>query len=425
MRTADQWYVATRLLRTLRSQWWPAARIRAWQDAALVRIMRHAATQVPRYRRLGIEPSSIMSGDDLQRFPLLTKRDIQEDSGSLLATGYDPGELFTSRTSGSSGQPTTTYFDRPAWLLGKYVLKMRRIAATRGAGLGRRVLVVSEQPADKLVAAVRDAPSGFGVFFRQRRVSIHRPVEEHLAELQSFRPHVLYAYPSYLLDLVTMAGQQAVRLPRVAAIHTSSEVLTDGARERIEAAFRGRLYDVYGSTELKEVAWQCDHGSYHVNFESVFVERPANGERGELILTSLTNRAMPMLRFATGDLATFDDGLCRCGRQSPCLSRIDGRQGDLIALPSGRRLSPYVLTTAIEADSSVLQFRIVQTGGSSIRIDIVRRSGTPAGKSTAALCAELATLAAEPVDFTVREVGGFERPANGKRSVFTRAVAAA
>lgn len=424
MRASDQWYVATRLTWALRSQWWSAERIRRWQETALVEIMRHAVAHVPHYQRLGIDPGSITTSDDLQRFPLLSKRDIQREPAALLANGFDPQDLFESRTSGSSGEPTTTCFDRPAWLLGKYVLKMRRIAATKGAGIGRRVLIVSEQPADKLAAAIDDGPAG-GVFFRQRRVSIHQPADAHIAALREFRPHVIYAYPSWLLDLVTSAEQTAASLPRIEAIHTSSEVLTRGARERIQAALGGRVYDVYGSTEMKEVAWECGHGCYHANFESTFIERPAGEARGQLVLTSLVNRAMPLIRFATGDQAVFGDEACPCGRQSPCLSGIDGRVGDVITLPSGRRLSPYVLTTAIEADSSVLQFRIVQTAPSSIRIEIVRKSGTAPEKPADELCAELARLATEPLEFTAHDVEGFERPANGKRSVFTRSVAAA
>ena len=424
MKAADQFHVYTRLLLAWRSQWWSAARIHAYQESALVRIMRHATTNVPYYRHLGIDPRSIRGRADLQRFPLLTKRDIQNAGDALLAEGLDRSRLFISRTSGSTGEPTTTYFDRSTWLLGKYVLKMRRMAATGGTGLGQRVLVVSEQPAEALDAAKRSAPSGLGVLFQQRLVSIHRPVDEHLIELQRFRPHVIYAFPSYLLDLVAAAEQQAITLPRVGALYTSSEVLTSGARTRIEQAFGGRLYDIYGSTEMKEVAWQCKHGSYHLNFESTYMETPAHSQRGPLVLTTLVNTGMPLIRFAIGDQATFDSEPCACGRRSPCLSQIDGREGDVITLPSGKRLSPYLLTTVIEADASILQYRIVQTTPSAFRIDVVRRLNMVSQRSDAELCGELLKFAAE-ANFSVREVDVLERPANGKRSVFVRAGLAA
>lgn len=425
MNAADHLHVYARLVSAWRSQWWSADRIRDYQEAALLRIMRHAAAHVPYYRRLGIDPRSIVSSADLPRFPLLTKRDVQGAADSLLAEGSERSRLFTSRTSGSTGEPTTTYFDRPAWLLGKYVLKMRRVAATSGIAPGRRVLVVSEQSPEALGAAARAAPSGLGVFFQQQLVSIHNPIDEHLEVLQRVRPHIVYAFPSYLLDLVSAAEQKSIELPRVATLYTSSEVLTSGARGRIEKAFRGRLFDVYGSTELKEVAWQCDHARYHLNFESTYVEMPELGQRGPLVFTALVNRAMPLIRFSIGDQATVSEGPCACGRRSPCLSQIEGREGEFITLPSGRRLSPYLLTTVIEADASILQYRIVQTAPADFRIDVVRRRKAAAQRPSADLCAELSRVAAENVDFSLRDVTSLERPENGKRSVFTRAGLAA
>jgi phenylacetate-CoA ligase len=143
-----------------------------------------------------------------------------------------------------------------------------------------------------------------------------------------------------------------------------------------------------------------------------------------LVLTTLINTAMPLIRFAIGDQASFDSEPCACGRRSPCLSQIDGREGDVITLPSGKRLSPYLLTTVIEADSSILQYRIVQTAPAAFRIDVVRRQSRVSQRSDAELCGELLKFAAE-ASFSVREVAVLERPANGKRSVFVRAGLAA
>ena len=208
MNAADHLHVYARLVSAWRSQWWSAERIRAHQERALLRIMRHAAEHVPYYRRLGIDPRSISSSADLTRFPLLTKRDVQGAADSLLAEGSERPACSPHAHRAARAEPTTTYFDRPAWLLGKYVLKMRRVAATSGIAPGRRVLVVSEQPPDALRAAAQAAPSGLGVFFQQRLVSIHDPIDEHLEVLCRVRPHIVYAFPSYLLDLISAAERK-------------------------------------------------------------------------------------------------------------------------------------------------------------------------------------------------------------------------
>ena len=162
MKVIDQLNVGAHLLGAMRSQWWSSGRIREHQQRSLASLMRHAVTNVPFYQRLNLPAAIILNAADLQRFPVIGKHDIQRDPEAFLARGVIPADLHSSRTSGSSGQPTTTYFDRRTWLLCKYALKMRRIAATAGMPFMKRVLSVSEQPPDLLAASTGSAPSGLG-----------------------------------------------------------------------------------------------------------------------------------------------------------------------------------------------------------------------------------------------------------------------
>jgi phenylacetate-coenzyme A ligase PaaK-like adenylate-forming protein len=420
MNPVDQLHVAGLLMRSLRSQWWPAQRIRAYQEGALVRMMRHAATKVPFYQSLGLLPESITRAADLERFPIIGKRDIQRSPESFLARGLEPESLRASRTSGSSGQPTTTYFDRSAWLLTRYALKMRRIVATSGYCLAQRVVVVSEQTAERLASLRGAAPSGLGMFYHQKYLSIHTPAVEHLDVLEKYRPHIVYAFPSYLLDLIAYAERCRRPLPHIQTLYTSSEVLTRAARARIERAFRGRVYDVYGSTEFKEVAWQCKAGRYHLNFESVYIEAPAGQQRGRVLMTSLCNLAMPLMRFDIGDRAVLGTHCCDCGRHSLNMIEFEGREADMIVLPGGRRVSPYLLTMAIEAEESILQYRINQTAADVLRVDVIVRSPGDSSRWREGMCARLASIVGSGIALTLREVERLERDASGKRSVFVR-----
>ena len=421
MKVVDQWDVGAKLWAAMRSQWWSSEHIRDHQQRSLVSMMRHAVANVPFYQRLRLPATTILDPADLERFPVIGKHDIQRDPEAFLAPGVASATLYSSRTSGSSGQPTTTYFDRQTWLLCKYALKMRRIAATAGLPFMKRVLIVSEQAPELLAAGTRSGPSGLGVFFSQQRVSIHTSVAQHLAVLAEYRPHIIYAFPSYLLDLIASAERHGLTLPKIETLYTSSEVLTPAARARIENAFFGRLYDVYGSTEFKEVAWQCRAGRYHVNVESVYVEGQAADVRAPVILSTLCNVAMPLLRFDIGDRAVFGNDLCPCGRESPHMLEFVGREGDMIALRSGRRLSPYLLTTAIESEGSILQYRIFQTGTNTFRIDVIVRSPGQSVSWQRAICEELERVIGESAEFEVREVDALGRAASGKRSVFLRA----
>src|SRR5262249_11393150 len=150
-----------------------------------------------------------------------------------------------------------------------------------------------------------------GWLYAERVVSLYEDLAEHRRVIREFRPDMLYAFPSYLIELLRAYEQAGEPPPRVPLLFTSSELLSENARERIEAGFGGRLFDIYGTTEFKEVAWQCLAGSYHLNFESVYVETPPG--TGTWHLTTLCNRAMPLLRFDTEDLGTLETGArCAC-----------------------------------------------------------------------------------------------------------------
>jgi phenylacetate-CoA ligase len=403
--------------RAKRSERWSAARIRQYRESAMVRMMRHAVTAVPFYQRLRIAPESIQSAADIERFPLINKRDIQRDPEALLAAGYPVPSLHCSRTSGSSGEPTTTYFDPDSWLLCKYALKMRRVTSTVGLPLLRRVLIVSEQRPEALADLAVSGPSQLLGLFPRRFVSIHAPMEAHLDDMARYRPAIVYAFPSYFLDLISTAQLHGRSLPRIPHLCTSSEVLSAAHRARIEAAFGGRVWDVYGSTEFKEVAWQCEHRRYHINFESVDVET-AQSHTGAVVLSTLCNRAMPLLRFQTGDQATFDLEPCPCGRRSSHFSGFAGRVADTITLPSGRRLMPYLLTTDIELEESILQYRIVRTEADAFRIDAVVRQPGQSAVWRERVGAQFLRIAGEPLRVSVQEVTVLERAPSGKRSVF-------
>lgn len=418
MKPMDQLQVAGKLLSALRSQWWSAKRIRQYQDRVLVDMMQYAAANVPFYQELDLRPTTITSAADLARFPIITKRDIQQRPDSFMAHRFARSSLYASRTSGSSGQPTTTYFDRHAWLLSKYALKMRRLAATGGLPLRQRILVVSEQTPEQLAAIADAAPSGLRIFFQLRYLSIHTPVESHLQLLHSYRPNIIYAFPSYLIDLITAADRLGCAVPRVATLYTSSEVLTPAARARIEQAFSGRIYDIYGSTEFKEVAWQCRAGLYHLNSENVYIESQEPGSCGAVVLSSLCNRAMPLLRYDIGDRAVFGSNSCACGRASLHLIEFSGREGEMIALPAGRRISPYLLTTVIESVDSILQYRINQTALRVFRIDVIVKSPGDSCRWREQISKQLELVLGDDITIDVCEVDRLERAPSGKRSVF-------
>ena len=204
-------------------------------------------------------------------------------------------------------------------------------------------------------------------------------------------------------------------------------MLQDSLRARIEQFFAGRVCDVYGSTEFKEVAWQCLRGTYHLNFESVFVESVASSKSGGtdggiVLLTSLTNRAMPLIRFQIGDQYSLSSALCDCGLQSAALTNIGGRRIDMVRLPGGKQISPYLLTAAVEVNDEIAQYQIVQTLPDQIQLRYIAKTNGLSVDEIAAIRSALQELLGESVRISVTAVPTIARTAAGKHKVFVQAM---
>ena len=410
--------IASKLIALQKSQWWDAETIREVQERKLLRQLKFVTTSVAYYRSLGIHTSDILTAADLQRFPILSKQLQQENQASLLADGATLDLLDISTTSGSTGEPTTVAFDRQSWLLCKYALKIRRLLAYK-IGVGKRVLQVTELRPDEIAAESRLI--GRDLIFGQRFVSIHNPVHMVIPVLRKYRPHAIYALPSYLAELLEYCERHGESLPKVDVIFTSSEVLGNALRDRLASAFGALICDVYGSTELKEVAWQCAHERYHVNFESTIVEIDETDEgdgSGALLLTSLVNQAMPLIRYRVGDRGRMGIGKCDCGREGPWIETISGREVDMIELPNGHKISPYLLTSIVETDPSMRRYQIVQVGPA--RLEVRYLSLTSDDVDERELTRSLTPLLDGQMQIQFRHVDDLPRTPRGKQKVYYR-----
>jgi phenylacetate-CoA ligase len=390
MRAADAARAAIWLAGSLRSQWREPEWLAERQLRALRAQLAHAASTVPFYRKrwaeCGFDPSALARLEDLARLPLVRREDIQRDAESFLSERGDRRQWRSSRTSGSTGKPLVSWFDPDGWAQAKLAIKLRRLLAS-GWRPGQALVVVEALDREAIADHERlYALPGERWLGARRYLSVFEAPERHLASYRAWRPAWIYAPPSYLAALAAHWHEELRRAVPLRALMTSAEWMHPWLRERLRAAFGVPVLDVYGSTEFKEIAWQCAAGGdYHVNAESVVVEIvggdglacPA-GEWGEIVVSSLHNRAMPLVRYATGDRGRLLPGRCRCGRGLPLMDRVEGRLVEYLTLPGARSLSPYELTSMIELQPGVLQYRVVQTAPERLDVAVVLGDGAAA-----------------------------------------------
>lgn len=376
-REGELWQVtvASRLIvgamtaKLLRTQWWPSSRITEYQMERLDEVTRFAAAEVPFYQGKLSQHETLATRERLALFPVLSKADVQRAGSDIQALHVAPGQVYKSCTSGSTGEPTITLFDERCWLKTRYALKARRLLnALRQPRL--RLLAFTESVAAD--ADRRDSHTRSKSLFDVRQISFTTPADEAIRRISAYRPTMLQGYPSILEHICDTAMQQQQQLPQVSHVFTSSELLTDRTRESLADGFGARIIDIYGSTEFKEIAVQCGFGRYHVNFESVYVEAVANpgSSRKRLLITSLLNKAMPLIRYDIGDFGEVASGKCDCGREGPYLYSLDGRHSELLQFPSGEVLSGYSLTLAIEEFPEIKSYSFVQHSPVSLGLSV-------------------------------------------------------
>ena len=352
-------HIAHTALGLYRDQWRSREELARLQWRRLTDLLAYAQANSPfwreRFAALSATAAEIRTPADLARLPPTTRADLREPD-RLLAAGFARDRLKTAMTSGSTGSRTISYFDRDAWIIGKYLLKLRARLAC-GMRPTDRVALFQEADPDR-----RPRRSGA----RARSFSIHVPPEHIVAEVAAFAPDVLYGFPGHLMRLgLAAAGRLRPRL-----VFTSGELLDPTTRQQIELLFACRLFDVYGSTETKEVAWECPAGDgYHLNADWLLVETEPSGDAHRRILvTSLYNRAMPLIRYEVGDTGELLDGLCACGRGLPLMRPTWGRSVDYFVLTDGTSITPYDLTCAIEHLPGMARYQIVQRARDRVEV---------------------------------------------------------
>lgn len=366
----------------------PPEELERRQLLVLSGLVDHAAGTVPHYRdRVAYALATVtmpMTRDAWRRLPVLTRAEVQEAGPALRSESVPPEHLPLSEvvTSGSTGRPV-------------------RVAATRITGIFWHAITLRDQlwhrrDLSRTLAAIRTERSGgvpaggitldgWGPGIEAVydtgpcvALSVQHDVATQAEWLQGHDPEYLLSLPTNLLALTEHFRSTGARLPRLREVCSYGEVVGPKVRDACREVCGVGLTDLYSTQELGYIALQCPRSEqYHVQAESAFVEvldeagDPCGpGEVGRVVVTSLHNWAMPLLRYEVGDYAEVGDG-CPCGRRLPVLRRVMGRRRNMMTLPDGRRVWPQFGVDSWSRIDAIRQFQLVQTELDHIEARIV------------------------------------------------------
>jgi phenylacetate-CoA ligase len=410
-----------------RSQWFAPDLLHDLRLGALRKLLDHAARYVPFYQKrfadAGFDISTVKDFDDLKRLPILTKRDIQEHRKELISTFFSPDDLVENHTGGSTGSPLVFYHHKER-------LDSRQAATFRhnrwaGYKVGCKAAILWGHQHD--ISLYRSFKA------RLRNLLIDRQLicdsgsfsEETLSQFtrdfRRFRPEIILAYANSLGMVVDYCTAKKIELPRPRGIITSSEVLTDENRARIESYFEVKVFDRYGSRETSVLASECEaHDGLHINAENLHLEFIKHGKDvepsvvGEIIVTDLGNWAFPFIRYQIGDLGSPAEGVCRCGRTLPRMQMIAGRTTDFLCALDGRKVSGIALAIPLAAKvPGVRQVQIIQRERTTLIFNlVVDRSFDQS--SLAQIREKVTFFFGEAMQFTLNYVEAIPKEPSGK-----------
>jgi phenylacetate-CoA ligase len=424
------------------TQWWPRERIEQEQFRQLEHVLAHAQRMVPfyeqRFAEHHLDASKLASPQGWGKLPLLSRRDIQL-AGDALYSRQVPkshGRVASSVTSGSTSEPVTTLgtelteFFWQALTLRDHFWHRRDFSQTFAA-----IRYTGDREA--FPPHGRQSPNWGGAtagVFRTgaaHLLNVLSSIAEQTEWLLRVDPGYLLAYPSVLLGIARLLETTDRRLTRLRELRTFGEIVEPECKSVCQRVFGVPMVDMYSSQEVGYLALQCpDREHYHVMSENLLVEvldddgRPCQaGETGRVVVTTLHNFAMPLVRYDIGDYAEVGEP-CSCGRGLPTLRRILGRQRNLLVLPDGRRMWPVFDAGERPEDLPPLyQFRFVQLDLATIEMTVVRHDDYTA-EEAAAVRRYIQQMLGHPFEVVIRRVDSIPRSRTGKFEDFISEVSA-
>ena len=312
------------------------------QKKRLVKCVQRAYEHIPFYKQkldaVGVHPSHIRSVENISLLPFITKADLRNQYPFAMFTVQMDSIIRLHASSGTTGKPTVVGYTRND--LNLWSELTARALATSGAKPG---IIVQNTYGYSL------ATGGLGFHYGIERIGATvvpasgSSPQRNLTLLQDFGSGIILSTPSYIYSISEVAENEGIDLLSlsVAVGIFGAESWSEALRTDIEKRWNIVAYDTYGLSEVigPGVAHECPHRvGLHI-YEDHFIPEiinPETGEQmeegiyGELVLTTITKEAVPLIRYRTGDITRLFYEPCACGRTLIRMDHIKGRINDII-----------------------------------------------------------------------------------------------
>ncbi|MFL5629589.1 MAG: phenylacetate--CoA ligase family protein [Ktedonobacteraceae bacterium] len=356
----------------------------------LVQLLTHCQRSVPYYAATMKKIGGSFEDDPeayLLKLPILTKERIRQDFEQFKSLDLKQRKWYFNTSGGSTGEPVKLIQDR--------AYKDREFAIAQyystwlGGEVGDPEVYIWGSTRDILGGNLREKMRIWMANNLLRRTvlnAFYMPPEkmrEFVAMLNSKRPKLIIAYVESIYELARFIEREQLAICPQSAIIVSAGSLYPFMRETIESVFQCKVFDRYGSREVGGIAGECAvHKGLHVfpwgNYVEIVDEagrRLPAGVEGNIVVSCLSNFAMPLLRYQIGDRGILSaEASCPCGRHGQILERVSGRTDHVFKTRDGTQVDGGYFTDLLLFRPWVEKFQVIQKSYSSLLFRI-KQSG--------------------------------------------------
>ena len=362
---------------------WPPQQQEKFREARLRAVLELAALRVPFYQKKlkqhGITLRDVKHVRDLTVLPTTTLADLETDGPSLLVENVAPAPSQACYRPGATPGSLCVYCS-PEEQETLEVVLLRVIERNGLTGHFSSLMILPPNQAPSRTGPL--ARLGLLDRFAHRRrvfLSVYETTSEHLRWARQLRPELVGAPLWLLLRMAaeTLGGKPLGYTPRL--LLTWGESLRSADRATLQQAFGVNPTDVYQAWEFGPLAAEGpEHDGLRVNFDLAYIEiirgdrRAGLGETGEVVVTTLCNRTMPLIRYRLGDLASWkapEKGAP--GWPGPTLAGVHGRVGEAVILPTGQYVAARQFEECMDQFENVKGYRAVQIQPRKVEVQVV------------------------------------------------------
>jgi len=338
-------------------------------------LLQHCYNHVPYYREK-MKEKGVRDFRELDQvwpmevLPILDKETLRKNQPSLVSDLLPKRGVSENTSGGSTGQPVRFLQDRA----------MQEYSRAINLWFNSWFGLVPGSKEIRLWGSERDIFQGSigfknhmnNLVMRRRWLNAFRMgpenMKDFIARINGFKPDFIFAYAEAIYRLAQFIEKIGIEVHRPRCVITSAGVLFPFMREKIESIFHCPVYNYYGSREVGAIACECkEQKGLHVSSLTHHIEilrddgtAATEGESGEIVITLMTNRSMPLVRYRIGDRGAIDRTRCRCGRSMFRLTSVNGRSSDMFVRKDGGLVHGEFFTHLLYHIPTLEQFQVIQ-----------------------------------------------------------------